>query len=181
MLQCDLSSYFDTIPHDKLMIVLKQRIADPRILDLIEKWLKCPVYEDAQFKGGKKNKAGTPQGGVISPLLANIYMHLVDKMVNNIHQLFYKQGIKIVRYADDFVILCKTREEALKAYAMSREFLEKNLKNYPGRSTLKITLTEPRQNRKISLVTLDNGFEMNDELIEFLDSKPELEVQVQTL
>ena len=107
VLDADLSSYFDTIPHDKLMIVLKQRIADPRILDLIEKWLKCPVYEDAQFKGGKKNKAGTPQGGVISPLLANIYMHLVDKMVNNIHQLFYKQGIKIVRYADDFVLMGK--------------------------------------------------------------------------
>ena len=107
VLDADLSSYFDTIPHDKLLIVLKQRIADPRILDLIEKWLKCPVYEDGQFKGGKKNKVGTPQGGVISPLLANIYMHLVDKIVNNINQLFYKQEIKIVRYADDFVLMGK--------------------------------------------------------------------------
>ena len=107
VLDADLSSYFDTIPHDKLMIVLKQRIADPRILDLIAKWLKSPIYEDGQFKGGKKNKVGTPQGGVISPLLANIYMHLVDKMVNNIKQLFYKQGVKIVRYADDFVLMGK--------------------------------------------------------------------------
>ena len=105
VLDADLSSYFDTIPHDKLMIVMKQRISDPRILDLIEKWLKSPIYEDGQFKGGKKNKVGTPQGGVISPLLANIYMHLVDKMVNNVKQLFYKQGIKIVRYADDFVLM----------------------------------------------------------------------------
>ena len=114
VLDADLSSYFDTIPHDKLMIVLKQRIADPRILELINKWLKSPIYEDGQFKGGKKQKAGTPQGGVISPLLANIYMHLVDKMVNNIKQLFYKQGIKIVRYADDFVLMGKhiTKEAA---------------------------------------------------------------------
>ena len=107
VLDADLSSYFDTIPHDKLLIVMKQRIADSRILDLIEKWLKSPIYEDGQFKGGKKQKVGTPQGGVISPLLANIYMHLVDKMVNNISKLFYKQGVKIVRYADDFVLMGK--------------------------------------------------------------------------
>ena len=107
VLDADLSSYFDTIPHDKLLIVMKQRIADARILDLIEKWLKSPIYEDGQFKGGKKQKVGTPQGGVISPLLANIYMHLVDKMVNNISKLFYKQGVKIVRYADDFVLMGK--------------------------------------------------------------------------
>jgi DNA polymerase-3 subunit alpha len=60
------------------------------------------------------------------------------------------------------------------------KFLEKNLKDYPGRTTLRITLIEPKQSRKLSLVTLDNGFEMNDELIAFLDSKPELEVQVIT-
>lgn len=107
VLDADLSSYFDTIPHDKLMIVMRQRISDLRILELINKWLKSPIYEDGQFKGGKKQKVGTPQGGVISPLLANIYMHLVDKMVNNIKQLFYKQGIKIVRYADDFVLMGK--------------------------------------------------------------------------
>ncbi len=107
VLDADLSSYFDTIPHDKLMIVLKQRIADPRILHLIEQWLKSPIYEEGKFTGGKKNKVGTPQGGVISPLLANIYMHLVDKLINNVHQLYNQQGIKIVRYADDFVLMGK--------------------------------------------------------------------------
>jgi group II intron reverse transcriptase/maturase len=101
----DLSSYFDTIPHDKLKKVLEQRIADKRIIYLINKWLKSPVYEDGQYKGGKKQKTGTPQGGVISPLLANIYMHLVDKIVNNVKGIFYQQGIKIVRYADDFVLM----------------------------------------------------------------------------
>ena len=114
VLDADLSSYFDTIPHDKLMIVLKLRISDPRILNLIEMWLKSPVYEDGQFKGGKKQREGTPQGGVISPLLANIYMHLVDKMVNNTQDIFHRRGIKIVRYADDFVLLGrKITEEAL--------------------------------------------------------------------
>lgn len=107
ILDADIESYFDTIPHDKLMKVLQMRIADQRILHLIELWLKSPIYEDGQFKGGKKQKVGTPQGGVISPLLANIYMHLVDRMINHMMGLFYKQGIKIVRYADDFVLLGK--------------------------------------------------------------------------
>ena len=105
ILDADLSSYFDTIPHDKLMKVLELRISDPRILNLITMWLKSPIYEDGQFKGGKKKQEGTPQGGVISPLLANIYMHLVDKIVNNTQGIFSKAGIKIVRYADDFVLL----------------------------------------------------------------------------
>lgn len=105
VLDADLSSYFDTIPHDKLKIVLQQRISDPRMLRLIDKWLKSPAYEDGQYKGGKKQKIGTPQGGVISPLLANIYLHLLDKIVNDKKKLFSQQGIRIVRYADDFVLM----------------------------------------------------------------------------
>lgn len=101
----DLSKYFDTIPHDKLKIALKERIADPRILKLITKWLKVPVYEEGKFTGGKGNKTGTPQGGVISPLLANIYLHLLDRIINNPKSLFSKYGVKIVRYADDFVLM----------------------------------------------------------------------------
>lgn len=107
----DLSKYFDTIPHDKLLIALKQRIADPRMLKLINKWLKVSVYEDGQYKSGKDNHTGTPQGGVISPLLANIYLHLVDRIVNNAQSLFSKHGIKMVRYADDFVLMGKTLPE----------------------------------------------------------------------
>jgi RNA-directed DNA polymerase len=101
----DLSKYFDTIPHDKLQIALKQRVADPRILKLINKWLKVPVYEDGQYTSGKDNHSGTPQGGVISPLLANIYFHLIDRIVNNPRSLFCKHGVQIVRYADDFVLM----------------------------------------------------------------------------
>jgi len=108
VLDADLSAYFDTIPHDKLQVALKQRISDPRILQLINLWLKSPVYEGGEYKGGKKQKTGTPQGGVISPLLANIYMHLVDRIVNDTRKLFYQMGIKMVRYADDFVLLGKS-------------------------------------------------------------------------
>lgn len=103
----DLSKYFDTIPHDKLLITLKERISDPRLLKLIVKWLKVPVDENGKLTGGKKNNKGTPQGGVISPLLANIYFHLVDRIVDNPKSIFSHYGIKIVRYADDFVLMGK--------------------------------------------------------------------------
>lgn len=101
----DLSQYFDSIPHDKLMKTLNQRVTDPRMLKLIHMWLKVPVYEDGQFKAGKKNKQGTPQGGVISPLLANIYLHLLDRIVNNPQSLFSRHEVHMVRYADDFMLM----------------------------------------------------------------------------
>jgi group II intron reverse transcriptase/maturase len=107
VLDADLSKYFDTIPHDKLLIGLKERISDRRILDLIHQWLKAPICEGGSFKGGKKNKVGTPQGGVISPLLANIYLNLLDRIVNHPKSIFSQNGIKIVRYADDFVLMGK--------------------------------------------------------------------------
>lgn len=107
ILDADLSKYFDTIPHDKLMTAIKLRISDPRMLHLIKMWLKSPVYEDGQFKGGKKQKLGTPQGGVISPLLANLYMHLLDRIVSSSKSIFHKFGVSIVRYADDFVLMGK--------------------------------------------------------------------------
>jgi RNA-directed DNA polymerase len=104
----DLSKYFDTIPHDKLQVALKERIADPRLLKLINKWLKVSVCEGGKYTSGKKNDKGTPQGGVISPLLANVYFHLLDRIVNNTRSLFGKHGVRIVRYADDFVLMGKT-------------------------------------------------------------------------
>jgi group II intron reverse transcriptase/maturase len=104
----DLSKYFDTIPHDKLEIVLKERIADPRVIYLIKLWLKVPIVEeDGKYTGGKSNTKGTPQGGVISPLLANIYMNVLDRIVNNPEGDFSKRGIKMIRYADDFILMSK--------------------------------------------------------------------------
>ena len=131
----DLSKYFDTIPHDKLQIALQERISDPRILKLINKWLKVPVYEDGQYKSGKGNRIGTPQGGVISPLLANIYLHLIDRIVNNPKSLFGKYGTKIIRYADDFVLMGKT---------LPTEITEK-LKDLLERMGLTINETKTRQ------------------------------------
>ena len=104
----DLSKYFDTIPHEKLMIALKERISDPRVIALIKLWLQVPtVEEDGRYTGGKKSKQGTPQGGVISPLLANIYLNLLDRIVNNPRGRFSKSGMKMVRYADDWVLMAK--------------------------------------------------------------------------
>lgn len=105
VLDADLSAYFDTIPHEKLKKTLELRIADTRVLRLIKLWLQCPVIEKGKNLG-KSNK-GTPQGGVISPLLANIYMHLIDRIVKNSNSVFQQAGIKIVRYADDFILMGK--------------------------------------------------------------------------
>ena len=102
----DLSKYFDTIPHDKLEVVLRERISDPRVLDLIKLWLRVPIVEeDGSYTGGKNNKKGTPQGGVISPLLANIYMNLLDRIVNKPEGYYQKSGIHMIRYADDFILI----------------------------------------------------------------------------
>ena len=108
----DLSKYFDTIPHEKLEIVLKERIADPRVLHLIKQWLKVPIVEeDGRYSGGKRNVQGTPQGGVISPLLANIYMNLLDRIVNRKGGYFSRRGVTMIRYADDFILMSKHIEQ----------------------------------------------------------------------
>lgn len=103
----DLSSYFDTIPHKELLQLIGKRISDKNVLHLIKMWLKAPVMENGRLTGGRGNKLGTPQGGVISPLLANIYLHLLDKAVNREDGVFYQCGIKIIRYADDWVLMAK--------------------------------------------------------------------------
>lgn len=105
VLDADLSSYFDTIPHDKLLKVLKQRISDKHILKLIMMWLKAPIAEGNIIKS---RNLGTPQGGVISPLLSNIYLNVMDKIITNPKSVFSREGVAIVRYADDFVLMGKT-------------------------------------------------------------------------
>ena len=112
VLDADLKSYFDTIPHANLMAVVAERIVDGSLLALLKQWLKAPIIgADDQGKrrtvgGGKANRVGTPQGGVISPLLSNLYLHLLDRIWDR-HRLKDKLGAHIVRYADDFVVLCK--------------------------------------------------------------------------
>jgi len=117
VIDADLLKYFDSVPHAKLLAVVAERIVDGVILHLIKLWLKAPVKgldEDGTEKnvgGGKASRKGTPQGGVISPLLANCYLHLLDRIWDR-HQLERKLQARIVRYADDFVVLCRGGVEA---------------------------------------------------------------------
>lgn len=112
----DLSQYFDTIPHDKLMKLIGLRIIDKGVLHLIKMWLKASIIEDGKISGGKKSKKGTPQGGVVSPLLANIYLNLVAKIVRKDPDF---HGIQMVSYADDFVLMGKKiGESALNKLAL---------------------------------------------------------------
>jgi RNA-directed DNA polymerase len=115
----DLSSYFDTIPHDKLMKLLEQRITDKRVLKLIRMWLKTPVRDDdGTISGGRNSREGTPQGGVISPLLANIYLNILDKAVNRNNGIYWYHNIKIVRYADDFILMGRYMPDTIVRYTI---------------------------------------------------------------
>jgi RNA-directed DNA polymerase len=99
----DLKSYFDTIPHERLMELVRQRVTDGSVLHLLEQFLKAGVLEE--LHGWQATERGTPQGAVISPLLSNIYLHPLDQEME-------RRGWTMVRYADDFVVLCASREEA---------------------------------------------------------------------
>ncbi len=106
----DLSSYFDMIPHDKLMACVKMRVTDGGILRLLREWLKAPVVEPSAQSGPptvQRRKQGTPQGGVISPLLANLYLHWFDKVFHRPDGPRHFANARLVRYADDLVVLAR--------------------------------------------------------------------------
>ena len=110
----DLKGYFDSIPHNKLMACLRMRISDTHVVKLIRMWLKAPVVKPKRRGGGggaggmaRRTMKGTPQGGVISPLLANIYLHWFDKVFHRSGGPAVWAGAKLVRYADDFVVLAR--------------------------------------------------------------------------
>jgi RNA-directed DNA polymerase len=106
VIDADISRYFDTISHDKLLALVAERIVDKNILRLIKMWLKASVVEEGE--DGKKryqgSDQGTPQGGVISPLLANIYLHVLDRIWKE-KRVQERYGARLIRYADDFVVL----------------------------------------------------------------------------
>jgi RNA-directed DNA polymerase len=124
VIDADLSKYFDSIPHAPLMKSVARRISDAKVLHLIKMWLKAPV-EVAEgsgrkhMMGGKRSKRGTPQGGVLSPVLANLYMHRFIKAFRK-YGLEREHGAVLVTYADDFVVLC--RRDAAGALAKIRKW-----------------------------------------------------------
>ncbi len=124
VLDADIKGYFDNLNHDKLLMLVEKRISDRRIVKLIRKWLKAGVMEN-----GVKvmSETGSPQGGVISPLLSNIYLDYLDTK----WQKHYSHFGKLIRFADDFVIVCKNHRNVSQSYRaiqliMSRLELELN-------------------------------------------------------
>jgi RNA-directed DNA polymerase len=126
----DLKGYFDSIPHDKLLACLRMRITDGSVLNLIRSWLEAEVVEPPTTPGGPtkttRSTSGTPQGGVISPLLANLYLHYFDKVFHASEGPAHWAKAKLVRYADDFVVLARHQSPSL------RTFIETKLETWMG-------------------------------------------------
>lgn len=109
----DLQGYFDSIPHDKLMAAVQQRVVDRSVLSLIRMWLDAPVIDPREGGPPRRSRQGTPQGGVISPLLANIYLHWFDRAFHGKNGPSRFAGARLVRYADDFVVLARHQSSRL--------------------------------------------------------------------
>ena len=116
VVDADLAAYFDSIPHDRLVARVEEHVIDGKVLELIRGWLRCDILKGLERWTPTQ---GSPQGAVISPLLANIYLDPLDKLMAG-------RGYRMVRYADDFVILCRSREEADAALAEVRAWVNEN-------------------------------------------------------
>ncbi len=142
----DLASYFDTIDHDRLLQQLERRIADRSVLRLIRLWLRCPVVEedDQGRRRVMRPRQGTPQGGVISPLLANIYLHDFDRAFHEPGGPAQFADAQLVRYADDFVVCARSMGPRLTAWLERR--LEHDLRLTVNRTKTRVVrLTAPQQ------------------------------------
>jgi len=117
VLDADVMGFFDNLPHSVILQFVRERVADGKVLDLLERFLAAGVMEEGVFK---PTTVGTPQGGVISPLLANIVLNQLDWQLD-------EAGYRFVRYADDFVIVCQTKQQAQEALGLVRRILEREL------------------------------------------------------
>jgi RNA-directed DNA polymerase len=147
VVDADVTKYFDTIPHAELLQSVARRVADGKILRLLKLWLKSPVEErdergNRRMTGGKKSKQGTPQGGVVSPLLANIY---INRLLRHWRQTGACERLgQIVSYADDFVILCASRRQAEESLSKVSRWLSKiGLTIHPTKTRLCYAREEP--------------------------------------
>jgi len=125
----DLAGYFDSIPHDKLIACVRMRVVDGSVLGLIRQWLNAPVVEPPKDGGPptvRRNEQGTPQGGVLSPLLANVYLHWFDHVFHRTNGPAQWAKAKLIRYADDFVVLARYVSGRL------RDWIEGKLEGWLG-------------------------------------------------
>ena len=115
IIDADIASYFDTIPHDHLMKAVAERVVDGAMLALVKMFLEAPIVDERDDGRSRRNPRGTPQGGVISPLLANIYLNLLDRNFRK-REVFGATRAQLVRYADDFVVLAPKKPDAVLAW-----------------------------------------------------------------
>ena len=133
VVDADLKSYFDTIPHDRLLAAVAEKVSDRRVLALVQMFLKQGILDGLSEWTPEE---GSPQGAVISPLLSNLYLNPLDHLVS-------ESGFRMVRYADDFVILCRTREEAARALELVRAWVVDNgLTLHPTKTKIVDATTE---------------------------------------
>lgn len=144
----DLAGYFDSIPHDKLIACVRMRVVDGGVIGLMGQWLNAPIVEPSKDTGSpptvKRDHRGTPQGGVLSPLLANIYLHWFDRAFHSLEGPAQWAKAKLVRYADDFVVLARYISPRL------QHFIEGRLEGWLGlqinrEKTRTVDLRQPGQ------------------------------------
>lgn len=147
LIEVDIRRFFDTLDHAKLRQIVEQRIRDGVILRLIGKWLHAGVMEDDRVSYPER---GTPQGGVISPLLANIYLHTVlDQWIETAVKPNARGNIVLVRYADDFVILCRSEQDARELFAaLPKRFAAYGLELHPDKTRMIEFRQPPRRGPK---------------------------------
>lgn len=141
VVDADIQGYFDNISHDKLLKLVETRISDRRILKIIKQWLKAGVMNEGKYE---ESEIGSPQGGVISPLLANIYLNYLDTVWEKSGQALGR----LVRYADDFVIICRTKKDAEHALKLVKTVMQR----------LELTL-HPEKTRLVPMWAGQDGFD----------------------